>query len=44
MFPGILGMTVLFTAIFSAVSIVWDRAFGFLKELTVALGKIEKKQ
>ncbi len=36
MFPGILGMTVLFTAIFSAVSIVWDREFGFLKEVTVA--------
>jgi ABC-2 type transport system permease protein len=36
MFPGVLGMTVLFTAIFSAVSIVWDREFGFLKEVMVA--------
>jgi ABC-2 type transport system permease protein len=36
MFPGILGMTVLFTSIFSAVSIVWDREFGFLKEVMVA--------
>jgi ABC-2 type transport system permease protein len=36
MFPGILAMTVLFTAIFSAVSIVWDREFGFLKEVMVA--------
>src|SRR5574341_244033 len=36
MFPGILGMTVLFTAMFSAVSIVWDREFGFLKEVMVA--------
>lgn len=35
-FPGILGMTVLFTAIFSAISIVWDREFGFLKEVMVA--------
>ncbi len=35
-FPGILGMTVLFTAIFSAVSIVWDREFGFLKAVMVA--------
>jgi ABC-2 type transport system permease protein len=36
MFPGILAMSVLFTAIFSAVSIVWDREFGFLKEVMVA--------
>ena len=36
MFPGILAMAVLFTAIFSAVSIVWDREFGFLKEVMVA--------
>jgi ABC-2 type transport system permease protein len=36
MFPGILCMTVLFTAIFSAISIVWDREFGFLKEVLVA--------
>jgi ABC-2 type transport system permease protein len=41
-------MTVLFTAVYSAVSIVWDRQFGFLKEvqvtpassLSVALGKV----
>ncbi len=36
MFPGILGMAVLFTSIFSAVSIVWDREFGFFKEVMVA--------
>jgi ABC-2 type transport system permease protein len=36
MFPGILGMTVLFAGVFSAVSIVWDREFGFLKEMMVA--------
>ena len=35
-FPGILTMTILFTSIFSAVSIVWDREFGFLKEVLVA--------
>lgn len=35
-FPGVVGMTVLFTSIFSAVSIVWDREFGFLKEVLVA--------
>jgi len=36
MYPGIIGMTVLFTGIFSAVSIIWDREFGFLKEILVA--------
>lgn len=35
-FPGIIGMAVLFTSIFSAMSIVWDREFGFLKEVLVA--------
>jgi ABC-2 type transport system permease protein len=35
-FPGVLGMTILFTAIFSAMSIVWDREFGFLREMLVA--------
>lgn len=36
MFPGIVAMAVLFTAIFSAVSVVFDREFGFLKEVMVA--------
>ncbi len=36
MFPGIVGMSVLFTSIFGAVSIVWDREFGFLKEVLVS--------
>lgn len=35
-FPGILGMTVLFSSISSAISIIWDREFGFLKEILVA--------
>jgi ABC-2 type transport system permease protein len=35
-FPGIIGMSVLFSAIFAAMSIVWDREFGFLKEVLVA--------
>ncbi len=35
-FPGVLGMAVLFTAVFSAGSIVWDREFGFLREMLVA--------
>jgi ABC-2 type transport system permease protein len=36
MFPGVVGMAILFTAIFSAMSIVWDREFGFLREILVA--------
>lgn len=35
-FPGILGMTLLFTSVWSGVSIIWDREFGFLKEIMVA--------
>jgi ABC-2 type transport system permease protein len=35
-YPGVLAMSVLFTAIFSAASIVWDREFGFLHEMMVA--------
>lgn len=34
--PGILAMSLLFTSIFSGVSIIWDREFGFLKEMLVA--------
>jgi len=34
--PGIIGMTVLFTAIFNGVEIIWDKQFGFLKETFVA--------
>ena len=36
MYPGIIGMSVLFTSVFSAISIIWDREFGFLKEVLVA--------
>jgi ABC-2 type transport system permease protein len=35
-FPGVLGMAVLFTAIFRAASLVWDRELGFLREMMVA--------
>src|SRR6201995_1118497 len=35
-YPGVLAMSVLFTAIFSAASIVWDREFGFMREMLVA--------
>ena len=36
MYPGVLAMSVLFTSMFSSMSIVWDREFGFLKEIQVA--------
>ena len=35
-FPGVVAMSVVSTAIFSAISIVWDREFGFLREMLVA--------
>jgi len=34
--PGLASMTVLFASMFAAISIVWEREFGFLKELLVA--------
>ncbi len=34
--PGVIGMAVLFTSIFSGVGLLWDRQFGFLKETLVA--------
>jgi ABC-2 type transport system permease protein len=36
LYPGAAAMSVLFTALFSAGSIVWDREFGFLREMLVA--------
>src|SRR5499427_2869260 len=36
MYPGVIGMSILFTSIFAAISIIWDREFGFLKEVLVA--------
>ncbi len=35
-YPGIIGMTVLFSSIFSAISIIWDKEFGYMKEILVA--------
>src|SRR5689334_1358623 len=35
-FPGSLAMSVVTTSIFGAISIVWDREFGFLREMLVA--------
>lgn len=34
--PGIIAMSILFTALFSGIEIIWDRQFGFLKETLVA--------
>ena len=34
--PGIIAMSLLFTSLFSGVSVIWDREFGFLKEMLVA--------
>ena len=36
MAPGIIGMAVLFTSVFSGIALLWDRQFGFLKETLVA--------
>ncbi|QQR55328.1 ABC transporter permease [Candidatus Peregrinibacteria bacterium] len=34
--PGIIGMSIIFTGIFSGVAVIWDRQFGFLREMVVA--------
>jgi ABC-2 type transport system permease protein len=34
--PGIIAMSILFTAMFSGIEVIWDRQFGFLKETLVA--------
>ncbi|MGB6885710.1 MAG: ABC transporter permease [Candidatus Acidiferrum sp.] len=36
MAPGIIGMAILFTSVFSGIALLWDRQFGFLKETLVA--------
>jgi ABC-2 type transport system permease protein len=35
-FPGIIGQTLLFTSMFMGVSVIWDKEFGFMKEILVA--------
>ncbi|MGZ7050152.1 MAG: ABC transporter permease [Methanobacterium sp.] len=35
-FPGIIGQTLLFTSVFSGISVITDRQYGFLKEILVA--------
>lgn len=34
--PGIIGMSIIFSAIFNGMQVIWDRQFGFLKETMVA--------
>jgi ABC-2 type transport system permease protein len=34
--PGVIGMTILFSSVFSGLGLLWDRQFGFLKETLVA--------
>ncbi len=36
MAPGIIGMTLLFSSIFAGINVIWDKQFGFLKEILVA--------
>jgi len=36
LFPGVVGMSLLFTSVMSGISVIWDREFGFLKEILVA--------
>ncbi|MCX8151011.1 MAG: ABC transporter permease [Candidatus Bathyarchaeota archaeon] len=35
-FPGILGQTLLFTSMFMGISVIWDKEFGFMKEILVS--------
>ena len=35
-FPGVIGLTLIFATMQSAISIIWDREFGFLKEVLAA--------
>jgi ABC-2 type transport system permease protein len=35
-FPGIIGQTLLFTSMFMGISVIWDKEFGFMKEIMVA--------
>ncbi len=34
--PGVIGMSIIFTSMFSGMEVIWDRQFGFLKEMLVA--------
>jgi ABC-2 type transport system permease protein len=34
--PGVIGMAILFTSVFAGIEVIWDKQFGFLKEMLVA--------
>ncbi|MCX6695759.1 MAG: ABC transporter permease [Candidatus Altiarchaeota archaeon] len=36
LFPGVIGMSLLFTSMHAGISVIWDREFGFLKEIMVS--------
>jgi len=36
MFPGKIGQALLFTSMFMGISVIWDKEFGFMKEILVA--------
>jgi ABC-2 type transport system permease protein len=36
LFPGIIGQTLLFTSLFMGISVIWDKEFGFMKEILVS--------
>lgn len=36
LFPGILSMSIITSSLFSSISVVWDREFGFMREMLVA--------
>jgi ABC-2 type transport system permease protein len=36
LFPGIIGQTLLFTSMFMGISVIWDKEFGFMKEILVS--------
>lgn len=48
LFPGVIGMTLLFASVYAAVAIIWDREFGFMREIlaspasraAVVIGKV----
>jgi ABC-2 type transport system permease protein len=40
--PGIVAMSILFTAMFNGIEVIWDRQFGFLKETLVAQSRGQK--
>ncbi len=36
LFPGVIGMTILFASVYASVAIIWDKEFGFMKEILAA--------